>query len=356
MRSDRLLRDLALIFAAAFAPRADAQSLAAGAAGITAVTELRLGPDGRVLASMRVGAPVQVLVVKSGWAQLAMEGWLHVSVLGPKRDSFALSVKSPNGALMRVSPDRTAAVSAQLEDGMGLEEVKKAGQWTLVRRVGWVLAKSVKSGAPPVLTPAATAVAAKPGAPPANGKGAPPAAVAITPPAADSVVLTGDVAAARATEILASPAGAPMGTLDSATRLTTGANERGWVRVTLEGWVRERDLIPLDSTSISAISAADLRTDPSRYKGQTVRWVVQVVAFQIADPLRKGLSNDEPYLLARGPGAESALLYLALPPSLIEIAKALAPLSNIIVLARVRSGRSEPSGAPILDVQRIIRR
>jgi hypothetical protein len=120
--------------------------------------------------------------------------------------------------------------------------------------------------------------------------------------------------------------------------------------------VRESDLIPVDSSSVSAVSAADLRSDPEHYKGSTVRWVVQAIAVQAADPLRKGLAPDEPYLLARGPGSESSLLYLALPPDMVASAKALQPLSTIMVLARVRTGRSDPSGVPILDVLRIVPR
>ena len=147
-----------------------------------------------------------------------------------------------------------------------------------------------------------------------------------------------------------------LGVLDSATRLVTGVTDRGWVKVTLEGWVRQADVIPLDSAPISAISAADLRTDPEKYQGRTVRWVVQVIAMQTADPLRKGLSPDEPYLLARGPGSESSLLYLALPPSMVELARSLKPLSSVLILAKVRVGRSEPSGVPILDLQRIVQR
>jgi hypothetical protein len=120
--------------------------------------------------------------------------------------------------------------------------------------------------------------------------------------------------------------------------------------------VRESELVPVDSSSVSAVSAADLRSDPDHYRGSTVRWVVQAISVQQADPLRKGLAPEEPYLLARGPGSESSLLYLALPATLVPSAKALQPLSNILVLARVREGRSEPSGVPILDVLRIVPR
>jgi len=320
-------------------------SLAAQAATITGVTDLRLAPDDRTLASLKVGASVQIGAQRAGWTQVTVEGWLHVSVLGPKRDSFPISVKSPNGALMRATPDRSGAVVALLEDGMGLQQVQRSDQWARVRRTGWVQSKFVKAGgvaaATPPAPPAAPAVAPRPPAP---------------PPAVPPESLPGDVAVARRTAILTAPSGRTLGTLDSATRLVTGPTERGWVKVTLEGWVRQADVMPLDSAPISAVSAADLRADPDKYKGQTVRWVVQVMSVETADPLRKGLAADEPYLLARGPGSETSLLYLALPPSLLDLAKSLKPLSSIVILARVRTGRSEPSGVPILDLQRIIQR
>ncbi len=86
-----------------------------------------------------------------------------------------------------------------------------------------------------------------------------------------------------------------------------------------------------------------------------LRWEVQLLAFQTADPLRRDLAPDEPYLLARGPGAEHALLYLTVPPSLLTFARSLAPLSNIVVTARVRTGRSEPAGVPVLELLSIAR-
>ena len=329
---------LALLLPAALCAQAP------GPGTIAAATELRLAPDGRVLAQLKPGAGAQILASKNGWTQVALEGWLHVSVLGPKRDSFALSVQSPNGALMRAAGERTAPVVAQLGDGMGLQLMQRTDQWARVRRTGWVLSKNVRSGAPPPVV--ATAAPAPPGPAPAL------APVSSTP--AES--LPGDVAVSRRTRILTAPTGQELGVLDSATRLVTGVSDRGWVKVTLEGWVKQADLIPLDSAPISAISAADLRTDPDKYLGRTVRWVVQVIAMQTADPLRKGLSPDEPYLLMRGPGSESSLLYVALPPSLVELAKSLKPLSTVVILAKVRVGRSEPSGVPILDLQRVVER
>jgi hypothetical protein len=156
--------------------------------------------------------------------------------------------------------------------------------------------------------------------------------------------------------IMTAPGGATIATLDSAARLQVLAHERGWMRVRLDGWVRDTDVRLADSSRYSALSAADLRAAPDAARGKTVRWRVQVIALQTADPLRRDLAPNEPYLLARGPGREDALLYLAIPPSLLEAARALDPLSMVTVVARVRVGRSEPSGVPILDVERIVQR
>ena len=168
--------------------------------------------------------------------------------------------------------------------------------------------------------------------------------------------MLGDFAASQPLVLRDAPDGKAAGSVDSAARVRIVACDHGWARVELEGWVRESELVPVDSSSVSAVSAADLRSDPDHYRGSTVRWVVQAISVQQADPLRKGRAPDEPYLLARGPGSESSLLYLALPAALVPSAKALQPLSNILVLARVREGRSEPSGVPILDVLRIVPR
>ena len=168
-------------------------------------------------------------------------------------------------------------------------------------------------------------------------------------------VPAGTLAALHPTKLRASPAGEPTADLTKGLVVQPLARERGWVRVRVEGWVEEKDFMPADSTFAAGLSAADLRANPDGTRGKLVRWSVQVLSLQLADPLRRDFARDEPYLLARGPGAENALLYLAIPPSLLSEAKGIAPLSTVIVTARVRLGRSEPVGTPILDLQSFIR-
>jgi hypothetical protein len=160
---------------------------------------------------------------------------------------------------------------------------------------------------------------------------------------------------ANRAEIRASPEGTVIGAVLGPGTIIPLARERGWVRVRLEGWVREGELLPVDSTLRTALSAADLRADPDGAKGKLVRWRVEVLALQRADALRRDLTNGEPYLLARGPEGENALLYLALPAALVADAKNIPPLTIVQITARVRTGRSSPTNVPVLDVEAITR-
>jgi hypothetical protein len=133
------------------------------------------------------------------------------------------------------------------------------------------------------------------------------------------------------------------------------ARDRDWVRVRLEGWVRESDLTVADST-LRPLSAADIRSDPAGSRGKLVQWHVEAVALQTADPLRTGLQPGEQYLLALGPGPEKTLVYLAVPESLLPVARTLPAMAPVTITARVRDGRSEPAGVPILDLQSLTKR
>lgn len=194
-------------------------------------------------------------------------------------------------------------------------------------------------------------------APAAHAQGATAAAVPAARPA-DSTAgprfispATIPLRPATRAEVRTAPDGSVLGTVVAPGTVIPLARERGWVRVRIEGWVREADLLPVDSSLRTALSAADLRADPEGSKGKLVRWKVEVLAFQRADALRRELNTGEPYLLARGPVGENAMLYLAVPPALVEDARKIVPLSVVQVIARVRSGRSAPTNVPILDVE-----
>jgi hypothetical protein len=152
------------------------------------------------------------------------------------------------------------------------------------------------------------------------------------------------------------PQGRELGSISAGAQLTVLARERGWVRVRAEGWVAEEQLVPADSALRNSPSAADIRADPDGMRGRAVRWDVEFISFQNADPLRRDMTPDEWYMLARGPAGENAIIYLVVPPNLRSVAQSIAPLTRILVTATVRVGRSQPAGVPLLDVQSITRR
>lgn len=228
----------------------------------------------------------------------------------------------------------------------------------LLAPAGAAAQQSVQQPASRTAQPASSAAVTTPTAQKvANQKVANPAAAPTTTPPATGPSDAGDGAytVAKPTVIRTAPDAAPIGELRAGAGVEVIGHDRGWVRVRTEAWVPASEIVPADTAYRASLSAADLRADPEGTRGKVVRWMVQSIALQTADPLRHGLAADEPYLLARGPGKENALLYLVVPPSLLGTARALSPLDSIAITARVRDGRSDPVGVPILDLQSIRR-
>jgi len=300
----------------------------------------RDAPAGAAIATLGAGTRVVVGAAKGAESLVTVEGWVDASRVGGKRDSFPASVAGKTVLRLRESPSATGAMLGELRPGTGLTTLGRQGTWVRVKRSLWV-PTSALAGAPRA-APSTPSV-------PANS-----AAVAAETAAAPPPV--GAMMTSRGTALRTSPLGKAMGNLPAGVIAEPLARDHGWVRVRIEGWVVERDLVPSDSSFGASLTAADLRADPEGTRGKMVHWEVQVLSLQVADPLRRELATDEPYLLARGPGTESALLYLAVPPSLLNEVKAIPPLTNVLITARVRSGRSEPVGTPILDLKSIARR
>lgn len=227
--------------------------------------------------------------------------------------------------------------------------------WTMTAAGVFILAGLAISAAPlQAQKPAGRAPASTPRALPraAATTGSASVSAAATPASAvsnDSYNVTSQVVLRTA------PAADTVASVRRGTNVEVIARDRGWTRVRVEGWVPDSVLTPADTTYQAGLSAADLRADPAATRGKMVIWNVEFLALQTADPLRHGLADGEPYILARGPSSENALLYLVVPPSLMGTARALQPLATITVTARVRDGRSDPVGIPILDIQTIRR-
>ena len=317
--------------------------------------ELHDSPNGPVVAVIQAGTVVTRQEARAGHTRVILEGFVEGGTLGGRKGRYQVHVTTATGTNMHASAEGGSSTTAKIKTGVGLAVVIRSGKWVKVRRGGWLAnAAFTEAKASVAATTTKGGMASK-----SVGVNAPPAATALTavpassgPPLPDGALVT-----TRASEIRTAPdGGATMGTAAKDAMLTPLARERGWVRVRIEGWVREGDVAPADTNARSALSAADLRADPVGLRGRVVRWDVEVISFQLADPLRKDLTADEPYLLARGPGRENALLYLAIPPSLVAQAKAIPALAPVIITARVRTGRSDPTGVPVLDIQQLSRR
>lgn len=305
---------------------------------LATVAEARGAKGGQAVATLFAAATVTTGVTNGSDVLVTIDGWVDESRLAGKRDSFPVSVGGTQTLRIRATPSFEGKIMGELRPGAGVQMLGMSGTWAHVRRGVWIPASALGRSAAPAAGGMSSATA------PA------PAPASATAPAA------GSLSAVRATKLLTSPAGRALGELPPGTVVQPVTRDRGWVRVRVEGWVQERDFSPADSSFGMGLTAADLRADPAGMVGRMVRWEVQVLSLQTADPLRRDMAPDEPYLLARGPGSESALLYLAVPPSLLNEAKAIAPLTVVTITAKVRIGHSEPVGTPILDIKTISRR
>ncbi|MEA3247202.1 MAG: hypothetical protein U9Q74_13705 [Gemmatimonadota bacterium] len=333
----------------AAAPAAGAQ------VAVTAATDARQRPGGQVLASIPPGATVVPAGATSGGdALVTVEGWVDAARLGAARDSFPATVSGRITLRVRSKPASSGDVVATLQPGTGVHVVSRSGTWARVARALWIPGSALPA-APAPGTAGRKSPTPSRGAPPPGTASAPPAARGAEPAPPARAENRGMISSTGA-RVHDLPSGASTGALVSGTSVEIVARQPGWVRVRVDGWVEEGDVLVGGDAAAPAIRAADLRADPVGMKGRVVRWDVEVMALQHADPLRPELAPDEPYLLARGPGAENVVLYLTVPQNLLAEARAIPPLTRVTVTARVRSGRSEPAGTPILDLLTIERR
>src|SRR3989442_1373961 len=174
-----------------------------------------------------------------------------------------------------------------------------------------------------------------------RGGGPPPAAHPRPPPAPRPP---------RRTVVYRAPDGPPAGTLTPATPLKVLSKSGEWARVQFEGWVKTSDLESAPPGVLVGVSAAELRAEPQRFAGQTLRWTLQFIALQQADELRPEMPKGAIYFLARGPLPERGFVYVIVPEGKRALVEGLAPLATIQVTARVPAGRRRVLGDPVLDL------
>lgn len=352
---------------------------------VTTPAAVLAAPNGKAIGSIHPGATLRVLETRGAYAKVAVDGFVERKQLSTQRSTSGTRVGS-RAAVVRARGSSAARSLASLDAGTNVTVSSGSAPtgWVRVTRDGWVLKTSLDRAKTPSLarstaparknasadkpetsakkastgevasspaTKAAAVSAPKVSAAPPPVRAPATTSVAAARPLSDSTLMpTANIA------LRAAPDARPLATVAQGTSLVPLARDRGWVRVRLEGWVPERDVAPADTTVRMGVSAADLRADPVGTRGKVVRWSVQILAKQKADALRRDLAADETYLLARGPYEENSLLYLVVPPSLLVMAKSLPELSQAMITARVRTGKSDLVGVPILDLLTITTR
>ena len=389
-----VLRFIGVVLAGALASPSGAQQSRV----VTTPAAVLASPNGKAIGSIHPGASLRVIDTKGAYAKVSIVGFVQRARLSSQRDKSVTRV-GKRAAVVRSRAAETARSVASLDAGttVAVGSGNAPSGWVRVSREGWVLrssldratASAARAGPPakrvassdkpkPVRTDSRKSEGVKSPAagrkasagevassPDASPKPAPPRVSSAPPVAAAAPASTASAPSALGDSTLVPTANVPLraapdaravATVAQGTTLVPLARERGWVRVRLEGWVPEKDLAPADTSVRMGVSAADLRADPVGSRGKVVRWSVQILAKQKADALRRDLAPDETYLLARGPYEENALLYLVVPPSLLVIVKSMPELSQAMITARVRTGRSELVGVPILDLLTITSR
>jgi hypothetical protein len=295
---------------------------------------------GRRLAQLEEGAALEQGVTQGDWTQVTLDGWIFATSVGPSKvPGFDLAVTRAPTENLRIAP--AGGVLARLTVGFALDKVGDQGRWVHVRRQGWVRRAALQPVAGPDAAPAPAprAAAGRPTAASAQPDTNPPANV---DPAR--------VQSARSTTLFRAPDGAGDASLSANAPLKVLGRTGEWTRVQLEGWVKTADLQTAPPGVLIGVSAAELRADPERYRGQTLRWTLQVIAVRTADDLRPDIPDGARYLLARGPTPERGFVYVVVPEAKRAAVEALAPLATVHVTARVRTGRSRFIGNPVVDL------
>lgn len=301
----------------AFGPSAHAQAAARVGTIIADGVWFHDEPGGKRLARLERGAEVRVGATEGDWQAIVLEGHIWNRSIGrAAAEGFDLRVTVRSEENLREAPNGT--VIARLLEGFLLERLEAGDRWTRVRRSGWVRRAQVRAAE----------------AEPSEVDGSSADEVARAPAGA---------------VLLARPGGDTTATFLDSSRVRVLDRRDGWVRVRVDGWLREGELAATDGAP-TGVTAADLRSDPERYRGRIVRWPLEFIGVRRADELRPDMPLGHPYLLTRGPLPEGEFVYVMLPEERLPEAASLVPLSTVVVTARIREPRARFLGNPVLEL------
>lgn len=297
-------------------------------------TDLKWSATGRTLGWLAPGASVERIGGRDGWTRARVRGWVRGEALVPAGDALAIG---PAEAGLTGPPPGRAALGA-LARGVEVRRIATEGEWYEIELIAW-------------LPDGAT------GPPPAPA-GAPPAAVSPRPepvatrPAAAPAGDGGAVSRLAARSGLrAVPEGPVLADLPAGMVVRAGETRGGWTRVVIEGWVPRGAIEAGEEGDLSPDAVA--LAGPQTFAGRPVTWTLEHVAVQEADEWRTDFRPGEVFELARVPGTSGRYVYLALPQGMAPHFRELAPFERIRVSGTIRTGRSELTGNPIVDVTRV---
>lgn len=313
---------------------------------ITTATRLHKEPRGIALVSLPAGTAVEPKRVVGDWREIVVEGWIFTRSVEPtRRDGFDLVVTAENGENIRRSPNGEIVGRVRTGTLLFAEEVQ--GGWTRVRRTGWVPRDAVGPAAGARVAPATAA------ARPRRDSVAPSEIVTSQGTAAS--LLAAQAAAdraevARETQVFAAPSGGQYGSLQAGAPARVLSRSGEWTRVQFEGWVRDIDLKESSDAALSGITAAEVRTDPSKFVGRTVDWRVELIAVQEADELRPEMPLGQNYLLTRGPLPEPGFVYVTVTEAQAAQFRALQALQELTLRVVIRAPRTRFLTTPVVEL------
>jgi hypothetical protein len=323
-------------------------------------TPLLREPGGVTLVSLVRGLRLTPGRASGNFLEVTVTGWLFTASTTPnRRDGFDLSVETTGGENLRAEPN--GAVLGKAAEGALFARVRRSGGWTQVRRTGWIARSAVEERArssgqaasrPPAQARPDSGIASPaPAARNDSGQGRPDSGIASRPPAArNDSAMRGTLKPGAL--IQRTPDGETLATVASPSLIILGERDREWVRVALEGWVRQSE-VQGAVAPIPAVTAAMLRNQPDRYVGRTVDWRLQFLARQVADELRPEMPLGHAYLLARGPLPETGFVYVMVTKTQSDQLQGLKPLDELTATVTVRAARTRYLATPVVELVRV---
>jgi len=308
-------------------------------------------PEGAPLVSIPAGVEVETGRRRGDWHQATIEGWIFTaSTDRTRRGGFDLVVTPANGENLRASPN--GPVVGRVREGTLLERLGQKGAWSHVRRRGWLPREAIAKPAARTQQPAASKGRGAPAR--SAARAAPQPAAPVPAPAAPEPTATEHVQTSRQITLAAAPEGGTLGTLESGAPAQVVARSGDRVKVLVEGWLPADAVTTSEGGALVGVSAAEVRTQPDKFVGQTVEWRLQVIAVQRADELRGEMAPGQPYLLTRGPLPEPGFVYVAIPADRIADFQALPPLHEVVLRVSIRAARTKFLATPVAELVSVV--